>query len=77
MPPIAYPQDINFAGGKVEQGREKKLNPYKPGIPFLGHRQTLQTQIRRHRTPAVSDQGLYCLLTGIAIKNMIKLKKLH
>ena len=22
----------------------------KPGIPFLGHRQTLQTQIRRHRT---------------------------
>ena len=26
------------------------VNPYKPGIPFLGHRQTVQTQIRCRRT---------------------------
>ena len=25
-------------------------NPYKPSILFLGHMQTVQTQIRRHRT---------------------------
>ena len=25
-------------------------NPYKPSVPFLGHRQTVQTQIRRRRT---------------------------
>ena len=23
------------------------FNPYKPGVPFFGHRQTVQTQIRR------------------------------
>ena len=26
------------------------LNPYKPSVFFVGHRQTVQTQIRRHRT---------------------------
>ena len=26
------------------------FNPYKPSIPFVGHRQTVQTQIRRCRT---------------------------
>ena len=26
------------------------INPHKPGGPFVGHRQTVQTQIRRHRT---------------------------
>ena len=26
------------------------FNPYKPSVPFYGHRQTVQTQIRRHRT---------------------------
>ena len=27
-----------------------RLNPYKPGVLFLGHKQTVQTQIRRRRT---------------------------
>ena len=26
------------------------INPYKPSVPFLGHRQTVQTQIRWRRT---------------------------
>ena len=26
------------------------FNPYKPVVPFLGHRQTVQTQISRRRT---------------------------
>ena len=26
---------------------------------------------------AASDQGLHCLLTGISIKNMAKMKKIH
>ena len=26
------------------------FNPYKPSVPFLGHGQTVQTQIRRRRT---------------------------
>ena len=25
------------------------LNPYKPSVPFLAHRQTVQTQIRRRK----------------------------
>ena len=33
------------------------FNPYKPSVPFLGHRQTVQN--------AASD--LYCLLIGISI----------
>ena len=28
----------------------RALNPYKPSFPFLGHRLTVQTQIRRRRT---------------------------
>ena len=26
-----------------------QFNPHKPSVPFLGHRQTVQTQTRRHR----------------------------
>ena len=28
----------------------RRLNPYKPGVPFVGHRKTVQTQLRRRRT---------------------------
>ena len=40
-------------------------NPYKHIILFMGHSQTVQTQIRRHQTPqtVASDQDLHCLLT--------------
>ena len=41
------------------------FNPYYPGVPFVGRRQTVRTHIRRHR-------GLHCLLTEISIKNRIK-----
>ena len=44
-------------------------NTYKPRVPFLGHRQTVQTKI----LPA-SDQGLHCLLTGISIRNRVTIK---
>ena len=50
------------------------LNPYKPSVPFLGHRQTVQTQIRRRRTRRLI-RCLHCLLTGISIRNKIKMKK--
>ena len=56
---------------------EKPEYIYKPSIPFWGHRQTVQTQIRQTPQNAASDQGLHCLLTGISIRNRIKMKKLH
>ena len=28
---------------------QKVINPYKPSVLFIGHRQTAQTQIRCHR----------------------------
>ena len=42
--------------------------PYKPSVLFVGHRQTVQTMIRRRRTRRLSDQGLYCLLTECSIE---------
>ena len=48
------------------------FNPYKPSVPFLGHRQAVQTW-----SDAASDQGLHCLLTGISIRNSIKNEKVH
>ena len=35
------------------------FNPYQPSIFFVGHMQTVQTQIRCH--DAMSDQDLHCL----------------
>ena len=37
---------------------------------FVGHRQTVQNQLRRRRMPhsAASDQCLHCLLTKCSIK---------
>ena len=46
------------------------LNPNKPGVPFLGHMQTVQTQIRRRR-------GSTLFAHRISYKNMIKMKKVH
>ena len=40
-----------------------------PSVPFLGHRQRLQTQ------NTASGQGLQCLHSEISIKNKIKIKK--
>ena len=47
------------------------VNPLMLRVLFLGSWQTVQIQIRRHRS---SDQGLHCLLAGISIKNKIKMK---
>ena len=49
------------------------LNPYKPSVLFVGHRQTVQIQVRRRKN-AASDQVLYCLLTECSIKILIKMK---
>ena len=38
------------------------LNPYKLSVPFLGHRQTLQTQIRRRRTLLLIGVLIVCYL---------------
>ena len=37
-----------------------RVNPYKLSVLFVGHRQTVQNQIRRCKT--ASDQVLRCLL---------------
>ena len=52
---------------------------YVPSVLKLGHWQTVQTQISctdSDQLPhsAASDQGQHCLLTGISIKNKIKMK---
>ena len=31
----------------VSETQGERFNPYKPGIPFVAHRQTVQTLIRR------------------------------
>ena len=38
------------------------INPYKPGVPFVGHK---TNSADPDQTPqnAVSDQGLHCLRT--------------
>ena len=44
-----------------------KINPYKPSVLFVGHRQTVQ---QPDQTPqnAASDQVLHCLLTEVSFK---------
>ena len=42
------------------------LNPFLPGNPYKGHRQTVPPH------NVASDQGLQCLLNGFYIKNRIK-----
>ena len=37
------------------------INPYKPSILIVGHRQTAQTQIRRHRTQHLIRVSTICL----------------
>ena len=41
------------------------INPYKPSVLFVGHRQTVQNQIRSHKN-AASDQVLPYLLTKVS-----------
>ena len=43
----------------------KNVNQYNPSVIFMGHRKTVQIQIR-HRI--VSDQELHCLLTNLRLK---------
>ena len=39
---------MSFGLSPQYSGNVRAVN--KPGVPFLGHRQTVQTQIRRRRT---------------------------
>ena len=40
---------------------QHSINPYKPSVPFLGHRQTVHTQIRRRRTRHLIRVFTVCL----------------
>ena len=60
------------AKSSVFQFKVWYINPYKPSFLFVGHRQTVQTQIRHS---AASDQGLHCLLTEYSFKMLIKMNK--
>ena len=48
------------------------VNPDKPSVPFLGHRQTADPDQMPQNV--ASDQDLHCLLTGISTQNRIKWK---
>ena len=52
------------------------VNPYKPSVPFLGHRQTVQTQIRCRRTRHLIRVYTVCL-QEILLKMKSKYKKMH
>ena len=39
-----------FKQNSYRNMKNNVINPCKPSAPFLGHRQTVQAQIRRHRT---------------------------
>ena len=51
------------------------INPYKPGVPFLRHRQTVQTQIRCRRTRRLIR--VYTITHRNFYQNMIKMKTVH
>ena len=68
------------------------FNPNKPGVPFVGHRQTVQNPNKPgvpfvgHRQTVLTPikchimQHLirvHCLLTGFSITNRTKMKKIH
>ena len=38
----------------IQTSEVSSINPYKPGVLFVGHRQTMQTQIRCHPTRRLS-----------------------
>ena len=48
-------------GYKIDIKQRSVLNPYKPRVLFVGHRQTVQTQIRRRRTPRLIRVYIVCL----------------
>ena len=41
------------------------INPYKPIVFFVGHRQSMQTQIRRHETVASNQVSTVRLLNDL------------
>ena len=49
-------------------GKVFPINPFKPSGLFVGHRQTVETQIRRRLL------GLYCLFPESSIRILIKVK---
>ena len=48
---------------------QEHINPYKPSVFFVGHRQTVQTQIRRCKTRHLIrvSTDRHCLLTECSI----------
>ena len=48
-------QSKSFSKGPLDR------NPYEPSVPFLGHRQTVQTQIRRRGTRRLIRVFTVCL----------------
>ena len=51
-----------------------KFNTYKPDVPFLGHKETVQTWITR-RINAAPDQGLPFAYINLCSKSIKKKKK--
>ena len=49
------------------------FNPYKPNIPFFGTYVNSADPDQMSQN-AASDQGLHCLLTGMSIRNRLKMK---
>ena len=51
------------------------VNPYKPGVLFIGHRQANRIAPDVKPQNPASHLGLFCLLTRFSSKNEIKMKK--
>ena len=46
---------------KLNFSNSTLLNPLEPSVLFVGHRQTVQTQIRRHRMRRLIRVSTVCL----------------
>ena len=52
----------------------QKFNPFKPSVPFVGHRQTMQIKIRRHRMWRLIRISTVCL-QNVLLKFQLKIRK--
>ena len=50
--------DINYNSIAIS---EKKINPFNDSVLFIGRRQTVQNQTRRHRTRRLIRISIVCL----------------
>ena len=50
---------------QVQINKILELNPYKPSVLYMGHRKTVQTQIRRRRMERLIRVSTVCSHKGL------------